>query len=146
MDKMVERHDGLQSVLAAVRQHIGVMIEGFIVKGRRWPHPVDKSWLNPAPFNPQAEGVQAEFASVDTSYSQARAAKVPAGIPVTLLTATVDETMPAEALKLWIEKHKQWLATVPGSKHIVVEKATHFIQAQQPALVIDAIRQVSKPR
>jgi len=89
-------------------------------------------------------GVQAEFASVDTSYSQARAAKVPGGIPVTLLTATVDETMPADALKLWIEKHKEWLATVPGSKHIVVEKATHFIQLQQPALVIDAIKQVSK--
>jgi pimeloyl-ACP methyl ester carboxylesterase len=89
-------------------------------------------------------GVQAEFAAVDTSYSQARAAKVPGGIPVTLLTATEDETMPAEARKLWIEKHKEWLATVPGSKHIVVEKASHFIQAQQPALVIDAIKQVSK--
>jgi pimeloyl-ACP methyl ester carboxylesterase len=90
------------------------------------------------------QGVQAEFAAVDTSYSQARVAKVPGGIPVTLLTATEDETMPAEARKLWIEKHKEWLATVPGSKHIVVEKATHFIQAQQPALVIDAIKQVSK--
>jgi pimeloyl-ACP methyl ester carboxylesterase len=89
-------------------------------------------------------GVQAEFAAVDTSYSQARVAKVPGGIPVTLLTATEDETMPAEARKLWIEKHKEWLATVPGSKHIVVEKASHFIQAQQPALVIDAIKQVSK--
>jgi pimeloyl-ACP methyl ester carboxylesterase len=71
-------------------------------------------------------------------------AKVPGGIPVTLLTATEDETMPAEARKLWIEKHKEWLATVPGSKQIVVEKASHFIQAQQPALVIDAIKQVSK--
>jgi pimeloyl-ACP methyl ester carboxylesterase len=89
-------------------------------------------------------GVQAEFAAVDTSYSQARVAKVPGGIPVTLLTATEDETMPAEARKFWIEKHKEWLATVPGSKHIVVEKASHFIQAQQPALVIDAIKQVSK--
>jgi pimeloyl-ACP methyl ester carboxylesterase len=89
-------------------------------------------------------GVQAEFAAVDTSYSQARAAKVPGGIPVTLLTATVDDTMPADARKLWIEKHKEWLATVPGSKHIVVEKATHFIQLQQPALVIDAIKQVAK--
>ena len=90
------------------------------------------------------EGVQAEFAAVDTSYSQARAAKVPKGIPVTLLTATEDDTMPAEGRKLWIEKHKEWLATVPGSKHVVVEKATHFIQAQQPALVIEAIKQVSK--
>ena len=90
------------------------------------------------------EGVQAEFASVDTSYSQARVAKVPAGIPVTLLTATVDDSMPAEGRKLWIEKHKEWLATVPGSKHLVVEGASHFIQAQQPALVIEAIKQVSK--
>lgn len=90
------------------------------------------------------EGVQAEFAEVDTSYSQARVAKVPAGIPVTLLTATEDETMPAEARRLWIEKHKEWLATIPGSKHIVVEKTTHFIQAQQPALVIETIKQVSK--
>ncbi len=90
------------------------------------------------------EGVQAEFAAVDTSYSQARMAKVPAGIPVTLITATEDESMPAEARKVWIEKHKEWLATVPGGKHIVVEKATHFIHAQQPGLVIEAIKQVSK--
>lgn len=90
------------------------------------------------------EGVQAEFAAVDTSYSQARVAKVPAGIPVTLLTATEDESMPAEGRKVWIEKHKEWLATVPGSKHIVVEKATHFIQAQQPGLVIETIKQVLK--
>ena len=90
------------------------------------------------------QGVQAEFAAVDTSYSQARAAKVPGGIPVTLLTATEDESMPAEGRKVWIEKHKEWLATVPGSKHIIAEKASHFIQAQQPALVIEAIKQVSK--
>ena len=92
------------------------------------------------------EGIKAEYAAVDTSYSQARAAKLPAGIPVTLLTATEDETMPADARKVWIEKHKEWLGTVPGSKHIVVEKASHFIQAQQPALVIEAIKQVAKPR
>ena len=90
------------------------------------------------------EGVQAEFAAVDTSYSQARAAKVPGGIPVTLLSATEDENMPAEARKVWVEKHKEWLATVPGSKHIIVENGIHFIQAQQPALVIEAIKQVSK--
>ena len=90
------------------------------------------------------EGVQAEFAAVDTSYSQARVAKVPGGIPVTLLTATVDKIVPAEARQLWIEKHKEWLATVPGSKHIIVEKASHFIQAQRPELVIETIKQVAK--
>jgi len=79
---------------------------------------------------------------VDVSYAQVRAAKVPQGIPVTLLTATEDPSMSAEGKKLWIEKHKEWLATVPGSKHVVVTGAAHFIQAQQPALVIDTIKQV----
>jgi pimeloyl-ACP methyl ester carboxylesterase len=90
------------------------------------------------------EGVKAEYASVDASYSQARTAKLPKGIPVTLLTATEDDSMPAEARKMWVEKHKEWLATIPGSKHVVVEKASHFIQAQQPAVVIEAIKQVSR--
>lgn len=88
------------------------------------------------------EGVQAEFASVDVSYSQARAAKVPEKIPVSLLTATEDNSVTAEERKLWIEKHKEWLATVPGGKHIVVDGAAHFIQAQKPALVVDTIKQV----
>ena len=111
-----------------------------------WPGKNQPDRLKAAESNiaKAGEGVQAEFAAVDTSYSQARVAKVPAGIPLTLLTATEDESMPAEARKVWIEKHKEWLATVPGSKHIVVEKATHFIQAQQPGLVIEAIKQVSK--
>ena len=91
-----------------------------------------------------SEGVRAEFAGVDISYAQARATKVPQGIPVVLLSATEDESMPAEARKVWIEKHKEWLATVPGSKHIIVEKTPHFIQAQQPAVVLDAIKQVVK--
>lgn len=93
------------------------------------------------------EGIRAEDEATDTSYAEARAAKVPAGILVILLSATEDETMPADARKLWIDKHKEWIATVPGAKHIVVEKTGHFIQAQQPKLVIDTIRQaVSQKR
>jgi pimeloyl-ACP methyl ester carboxylesterase len=88
------------------------------------------------------EGVRAENAATDDSYEEARAAKVPPGILVILLSATEDETMPADARRVWIEKHKEWIATVPGAKHIVVEKTGHFIQAQQPKLVIDTIRQV----
>ena len=86
-------------------------------------------------------GIRAEAASTDASYAAAQVAKVPAGILVTLLSATEDETMPADARRVWIEKHKEWIATVPEGKHIVVEKTGHFIQAQQPKLVIDTIRQ-----
>jgi pimeloyl-ACP methyl ester carboxylesterase len=88
-----------------------------------------------------SEGVRAEDAATEASYEEARAAKVPPGMLVILLSATEDETMPADARRVWIEKHKEWIATVPGAKHIVVEKTGHFIQAQQPKLVVDTIRQ-----
>lgn len=90
------------------------------------------------------EGVRAEWESLDVSYEQARASKVRPGIQVTLISAAQDERMPREARKMWIEKHKEWIATVPGGKHIVAEKSGHFVQAQEPALVIEAIRQIAK--
>jgi len=87
------------------------------------------------------EGVRAEGAATEISYAEARVTKVPTGVPVTVLTATEDPTMPADARTMWIEKHKEWIATVPGGRHVVVEKTGHFIQAQQPKLVIDTIRE-----
>ncbi|PYS57823.1 MAG: hypothetical protein DMF74_25085 [Acidobacteria bacterium] len=89
-----------------------------------------------------SQGVRDESAEVNTSYQQARAAKVPAGVPVILLTAMKDDTMPAGVRKVWAEKHEEWIANVPAGKHIKVEKSGHFIQAEQPQVVIDAIKQV----
>jgi pimeloyl-ACP methyl ester carboxylesterase len=87
-------------------------------------------------------GQRAEGAALKTSYAQASAARIPAGIPVTLMSATEDEGRTVEARKIWIEKHEEWLAKVPGGKHVIVQQTGHFIQLQQPALVIDAIKQV----
>jgi len=89
-----------------------------------------------------SQGVRDESAEVNTSYQQARAAKVPAGVPVILLTAMKDDTMPAGVRKVWAEKHEEWIAKVPGGKHIVVENSGHFIQAEQPQVVIDPIKQM----
>ncbi len=88
-----------------------------------------------------SQGVRDESAEVNTSYQQARAAKVPAGVPVILLTAMKDDTMPAAVRKVWAEKHEEWITKVPGGKHIKVENSGHFIQGEQPQVVIDAIRQ-----
>jgi pimeloyl-ACP methyl ester carboxylesterase len=88
------------------------------------------------------QGLRDEYAAVDATYEQARTAKVPAGIPVTLLTAMQNDTMPAEARRMAAEKQKEWIEKVPGGKRILAEKSGHFIQAQDPALVIEAIRQV----
>lgn len=109
--------------------------------GKNYPDRVKAAESNAASA---PEGPRSEFAALDISYGQARGAKVPEGIPIMLLSATEDESMPAEARKVWIEKHKEWLATFPGSKHIVVEKTPHFIQGHQPALVVDTIKQVLK--
>ena len=87
-------------------------------------------------------GIRDEAVEVNTSYAQARAAKVPAGIPVILLTAMKDDTMPAEVRKVWLQMHEDWITKVPGGKHIPVENSGHFIQAQQPQVVLDAIKQV----
>ena len=91
-----------------------------------------------------SEGVRAESESLETSYSEARNAKISPGIKVVLISAMQDEGMPAEARKMWIQKHKDWIATVPGGKHIIAEKSGHFVQAQDPALVIETIRQIVK--
>ena len=91
------------------------------------------------------QGLRDEYAAVDAIYEQARSAKIPAGVPVTLLTAMQAEGMPAEARRVWAEKHKEWIEKVPSGKRIVAEKSGHFIQAQEPALVIDAIRQMVEP-
>lgn len=91
------------------------------------------------------QGVRDEWQALDASYAQARASKVPKGIPVTLISATRDESpMSPEAKKIWVEKQKEWLNTVPGSKHIITNKSGHFVQAEEPATVIEAIREIAK--
>lgn len=88
-----------------------------------------------------SQGARDESAEVNTSYQQARAAKVPDGVPVILLTAMKDDTMPAAVRRVWVEKHDEWITKVPGGKHIKVENSGHFIQGEQPQVVIDAIKQ-----
>lgn len=88
------------------------------------------------------QGLRDEYAATSDTYEQARTAKVPPGIPVTLLTAMQDQGIPAEARRVWGEKQKEWIDKVPGGKRIVAEKSGHFIQVQEPELVIDAVRQV----
>lgn len=88
------------------------------------------------------EGPRDEYAAISVVYEQAQTARVPPGIPVTLLTAMQGQGISAEARQMWAEKHKEWIDKVPGGKLIVAEKSDHFIQVREPKLVIDAIREV----
>jgi pimeloyl-ACP methyl ester carboxylesterase len=88
------------------------------------------------------QGLRDEEAAVPETYTQARAASVPRGIPVILLTAMRDDKMSAEGRRVWGEKHKEWIEKVPGGKLVIAEKSDHFIQVREPQLVIEAIKQV----
>ncbi len=105
-------------------------------------HPDGKQKQVDAQIAKAPEGLRAEWAGIDEAYAQARAAKLPAGIPVTLITAGLQENVPAEARAAWIEKHNEWIAKVPRGKHLFAEKSGHFIQLQEPIMVINAIREI----
>jgi pimeloyl-ACP methyl ester carboxylesterase len=105
-------------------------------------HPNGKQKEIDAQIAKAPEGLRAEWAGLEDSYAQARAARLPAGIPVTLITAGLNENVPAEAQRAWIEKHNEWIAKVPGGKHLLAEKSGHFIQLQEPTMVINAIREM----
>jgi len=105
-------------------------------------HPDGKQKEVDAQIAKAPEGLRAEWAGIDDTYAQARAARLPAGIPVTLITAGLQENVPAEARTAWTEKHTEWIAKVPGGKHLSAEKSGHFIQLQDPIMVINAIREI----
>jgi len=56
-----------------------------------------------------------------------------ADLPPGLLEAQADAAPPSQA---------QLAALVPDARHVIAAESSHYIQVQQPALVIEAIRQV----
>ena len=43
---------------------------------------------------------------------------------------------------LWREMHRAWVAQSPNARQILVETSGHFIQREQPEVVVDAIRRM----
>jgi hypothetical protein len=105
-------------------------------------HPDGKQKEIEAQIAQAPEGLRAEWAGIAETYAQVRAAQLPAGIPVTLITAGLQENVPLEARTAWIEKQSEWIAKVPGGRHLSAEKSGHFIQVQEPQMVINAIREM----
>ena len=104
------------------------------------PDPKEKDTATQIAKAPQ--GVRDEYASLDSITDQARKTHLPPGIPVTLLTARQDDAISSGARDVWTAKQKEWIDKIPGGRFIAVENSGHFIQLQQPQLVIEAIRQV----
>lgn len=92
-----------------------------------------------------SEGRRDEWASLDVDLKQARAAVALPNVPVILLTGMADEpNKTPEAKQLWLQLQTEWLKRIPNAEHIITDKSGHYIQIDEPELVVDAIRQVIK--
>jgi pimeloyl-ACP methyl ester carboxylesterase len=65
-------------------------------------------------------------------------------VPVTLITCARHDGDPLlrEIVPVWMRSHQEWLRKVPEARHVVTEKCGHGIVLQEPALVVEAIREM----
>ena len=95
-----------------------------------------------------------EFTDLDVSVSQVRDATDSSPLPplpLVLLSRGQPMAMPAdlpggltgEGLeRAWTVEQERLAALLPGARHVIAAESEHYIQLQQPELVIAAVRQV----
>ncbi len=91
-----------------------------------------------------------DFAAASAEMSTAASAHPLRSMPVVVLSHTQPFGVPEEALgfppelleKAWSKAQDGLTTLVPNSQHIIATESGHYIQLQQPDLVITAIRQV----
>jgi pimeloyl-ACP methyl ester carboxylesterase len=97
------------------------------------------------------EAIVAETAALDQSLSQIRQARIAAGpVPLgsrPLLVLTHKESAALEGAEAadyatWVALHQSLASESSCGRQVVVEKSGHFIAVDQPARVVEAIREV----
>jgi pimeloyl-ACP methyl ester carboxylesterase len=93
-------------------------------------------------------GIRGQFAALDKTLQQARAAWPLPDVPMVLLTATKPwpPAMTRENLAVWSRMHSDFLQRVPKARHVVTAESDHNIPRNQPRLVVDAIRTVIRAK
>jgi pimeloyl-ACP methyl ester carboxylesterase len=95
-----------------------------------------------------------ELESLPDTLDQARASRVPSGVPVFLIDAVSPLKVPfatqtIRTLRMSYRadlegeslEHKKWLETVPGSRLIIAHYSGHNVAHEQPELVVATIRE-----
>jgi len=93
------------------------------------------------------KGIQLEFGVWGQNEAMMRNVGFPTNVPVVSLVQSgpIPETAPkVEKLgrTVWLELHADWLKLMPQAKQVLANKSGHFIQFDEPQLVIDAVREV----
>lgn len=90
---------------------------------------------------------------IRASLEQARESLVPEGVPVALVTSSVDHALALfrsqrqrERASAYVAAHRawhaRWVASIPGASHIVAEGCGHHIALEAPDLVVRILRQM----
>ncbi len=112
--------------------------------------------------DPKPERTPRPYDEVDcapATFAQARASRIPAGIPVLLISGMGPREIPGFLpmdLKAEVQKdqqtfypaklrfHQQWVDKIPNAKLIITKNSGHGIPFEEPELIVDAIRQVAQ--
>src|SRR5713101_6879382 len=88
-------------------------------------------------------GRKAEWEALPQVEREDRAAWPLPHVPVTLMTGMKDEPDKcAQAKQLWLKMQDEWLKRIPDAKHIVTQNSGHYVQLDEPQLVVNAIEEV----
>ena len=91
-----------------------------------------------------------DFAAASAAMRRAAAARPLPPMPLAVLAKGQPFGIPAEALgfdpdaldRAWASAQEHLATLVPGARFVIAGESAHYVQLQQPQLVIDAIRQV----
>jgi pimeloyl-ACP methyl ester carboxylesterase len=139
---------------------VGASLGGPYIRIFAGMYPDDVAGLvlvDPTPDTEQLDNAAGlpELESLPQTLDQARASRVPIGIPVFLIDAISPLEVPfaTEAIRtlrmsyrsdLEAEslEYRKWLDTIPGSRLVVTNRSGHNVAQEQPELVVATIRQV----
>jgi pimeloyl-ACP methyl ester carboxylesterase len=84
-----------------------------------------------------------ELADLETMGAELSKTRWHADLPLVVLTRTAPPaTNQDERLNVWQELQRELATRSPQAEHIVAAKSGHYIQNDEPSLVIDAVRRV----
>ena len=90
----------------------------------------DATAASPLPPGPQSAGVPFPLVVLSRGQSMAMPTDLPGGLT-------------GEGLeRAWSVEQERLAALLPGARHVIARDSEHYIQLQQPELVIEAVRQV----
>ena len=98
-------------------------------------------------------GNEVDWKDFQASLAQAHESRVPEGIPVVLITATVLHVLPIfltakqkelfnEFMPMWLKFHKEWVEKLPNGQHIITNNSGHSVAFEEPELIVRVIRQM----